>query len=224
MHPKSIRRNINVPFWLWAVFVFSTLFFIALACAVHFNKTIFFDGTFIDFTRSVNSPILTSVMRIVTHLGDKVVVALVTAGIGALLYAKHRCIDLLLLVTAVTGSAGINVFLKLFFQRARPNTAFALIFEDGFSFPSGHAMASAILAVTVIIIMRNSERRTFVIVAMSTYMLLVGFSRVYLGVHYPSDVIAGFCVSIAWAVFVFIAVEHSTILDSLKSRITPRVK
>lgn len=217
--PKVKSSHTRPPYWLLGILLFTTTVFVVLALYVHSGNTIFFDDTLARAVRLAVSPTFTPLMRALTHAGDKAVVALFTVCIAIVLYVRHSRSNLFLLISIVGGSAAINMFLKLLFQRVRPDTAFALIVEDGFSFPSGHAMASAAFAAALIVLFRHSKWRLPISLALIGYMLMVGFSRVYLGVHYPSDVIAGFCASIAWAAFIFIVAEHSTFLEKLKSKL-----
>ena len=95
----------------------------------------------------------------------------------------------------------LNQLLKLIIQRPRPE-GFALAVEQGFSFPSGHSMvAMAFFGLLAWMVWRyETDRATRIgcVAAFGTVAVLVGVSRIYLGVHYASDVIAGFCVSLAW--------------------------
>ena len=106
--------------------------------------------------------------------------------------------------------AGLNVVLKLIVQRPRPE-GFRLAEVGGFSFPSGHSMAAmAFFGLLVWLVWhyeRDRGKRWFLCAALSLVAVMVGVSRVYLGVHYASDVVAGFCVALAWlAVYTHIAV------------------
>jgi membrane-associated phospholipid phosphatase len=73
-----------------------------------------------------------------------------------------------------------------------------IVIEKGYSFPSGHAMISCALAITIMILCWPTRWRRLAIIGGTIYFILVGISRLYLGVHYPSDVLGGWCVSIAW--------------------------
>ena len=106
--------------------------------------------------------------------------------------------------------AGLNVVLKLIVQRPRPE-GFRLAEADGFSFPSGHSMAAmAFFGLLVWIVWhyeRDRGKRWFLCATLTLVAVLVGVSRIYLGVHYASDVVAGFCVALAWlAVYTHVAV------------------
>lgn len=101
-------------------------------------------------------------------------------------------------------AAALNVLLKSLVRRPRP-VGFRLAVETGFSFPSGHSMAAmAFYGLIVWLIWRSAmdrRRRVMLSAAFALVIVLIGVSRVYLGVHYASDVIGGFCVSLIWLAF-----------------------
>ena len=97
----------------------------------------------------------------------------------------------------------LNQILKYIVQRNRPE-GYRLIDESGYSFPSGHSMVSTafygFLIYLVIKKVKNKYLKNFLVILLSILIILIGFSRVYLGVHYASDVIAGFFISIAYLI------------------------
>ena len=143
--------------------------------------------------------------RDITSLGSIAVLGIVSFVVVAyLLLAKSRAAALLVLV-AVLGGLAINSLLKIQFGRPRPDLFVPAAKVFTASFPSGHAAYSAITYMTLAALLaRTTECRRlrvyFVAVAIAlTFM--IGVSRVYLGVHYPTDVLAGWCVGSAWALF-----------------------
>lgn len=104
---------------------------------------------------------------------------------------------------AVAGSALLNVAAKHAFHRVRPGLWQSIAPETTFSFPSGHAMGSATLACVLVILTWNTRARIPVLVAAVLFTLGVGLSRVYLGVHFPSDIAAGWVAAVAWVVGVY---------------------
>ncbi len=101
---------------------------------------------------------------------------------------------------ALGGSALLNLAAKQFFARERPTLWESISPEDTFSFPSGHAMGSMTLAVVLVLLAWPTRWRWAVLAAMALFVPMVGLSRVYLGVHYPSDILAGWAAAAAWAV------------------------
>lgn len=102
------------------------------------------------------------------------------------------------LALAVVGAALLNLAVKAIFHRARPDLWPRLVAEDTFSFPSGHAMGSMAFAVAVSVLAWPTRWRWPVLIGGALFALLVGASRLYLGVHFPSDVLAGWCASLVW--------------------------
>jgi undecaprenyl-diphosphatase len=148
-------------------------------------------------------PWVREMARDVTSLGSVVVLGLVTLAVAGLLLLSGGRAAALLVVVAVAGGIAINSLLKLQFARPRPDlfAPAAKVFTA--SFPSGHAALSAITYLTLAALlarMTASRRlRTYVMALAVGLTLLIGVSRIYLGVHYPTDIIAGWCIGSAWA-------------------------
>jgi undecaprenyl-diphosphatase len=139
----------------------------------------------------------------ITSLGSTTVLALVTlAVVGYLLFARKTGAAWMML-GAVAGGTLLNNLMKLVFERPRPDLVAHIVETQTTSFPSGHAMISAITYLTIGAIMARVQEHRAVriyIVAMAVITtVLVGVSRVYLGVHWPSDVLAGWCAGASWA-------------------------
>ena len=99
---------------------------------------------------------------------------------------------------AVAGSALLNLAVKAYFARERPDLWDSVVVETSFSFPSGHAMGSATLATALILLTWRGRWHWPVLVLLPIFVVTVGIARIYLGVHYPSDILAGFAVAVAW--------------------------
>ncbi len=148
------------------------------------------------------SPGWTSFFERVTWLGNVPVLVAVTAAAAAVLAWKRRRMELLLLMLAVVGTEILTLGLKLGFHRERPFFADPLASESSYSFPSGHASVSLAVYGTIAFIaarqLENVRARLAVLVAAAVLILLIGISRLYLGVHFLTDVIAGFSLGLAW--------------------------
>lgn len=148
------------------------------------------------------SPGWTSFFERVTWLGNVPVLVVVTAVAVALLAWKGRWMEVLLLLLAVVGAEILTVGLKLGFHRERPFFSDPLASESSYSFPSGHAGVSLAVYGTIAFIaarhLTSIRARLAVLVAAAILILLIGFSRLYLGVHFLTDVIAGFSLGLAW--------------------------
>lgn len=145
----------------------------------------------------------------ITALGSVAVLSLVILLAFALLASLRRWTEALLLVAGAGGGLMISQGLKRLFERERPDLAYRAVEAVNASFPSGHAMLSAVVFLTLgVLAARFSERRRVKVLAVGAAVLvslLVGGSRVYLGVHWASDVLAGWCVGAAWAMACWLA-------------------
>ena len=108
---------------------------------------------------------------------------------------------------AIIGSALLNLGAKQLFARERPTLWESIAPESSFSFPSGHAMGSITLAMVLVLLAWHTRWRWWVTVPMAAFVAMVGLSRVYLGVHYPSDILAGWASSIGWVVGAYLLVS-----------------
>ncbi|MEQ9622898.1 phosphatase PAP2 family protein [Coleofasciculus chthonoplastes] len=105
------------------------------------------------------------------------------------------------------GSVIINRTAKLVLQRVRPNLWESPAPEFDYAFPSGHAMGSMTFAIVLIILTWNTRWRWLVVIGSIVFAIAIGWTRMYLGVHYPSDIIAGWMASIAWTVGVSLLIR-----------------
>lgn len=105
---------------------------------------------------------------------------------------------------AIIGSALLNLGAKHLFARERPSLWESIAPESSFSFPSGHAMGSMTLACVLVFLAWHTRWRWIVLAAASIFVMLVGLSRVYLGVHYPSDILAGWAAALTWTAAMYL--------------------
>ena len=182
----------SVYFWVPAII------FLALADEVREKEPLPGDVSILTGINSFASPLLDNIFLAITALGSAfTVIVAVTAAAAAMYYLGKRR-GALFLLFAAGGTALINSLFKLFFARERPELWEQLVTEPGYSFPSGHAMISSALALSVILLTWHTKYRWYAVVFGILYTLSVSISRVYLGVHFPSDIVAGWCVSVLW--------------------------
>lgn len=186
----------------FAVFLVAVISFVYLVKEVFSGETLKFDQQALVMINQTASSFQDTLWVIVTQFGGFVAVPIITAAIVLLLLKRKKIYSAILVVAGVGGAAIINTVLKLTFERVRPDLWEQLIVETSYSFPSGHAMASCALAATLALVTWRTRWRSLVIVGGIIYVLLVGYSRLYLGVHYPTDVFAGWAVSVAWVLFI----------------------
>jgi membrane-associated phospholipid phosphatase len=139
--------------------------------------------------------------KVVTLAGNSAVLGVIVVAVGFVLLRRGRANDAVLLILAFGGSAAVNALLKLIFHRPRPELAFVHL--DTYSFPSGHAAVSAATFTTMAYLLarrhHSTTARIWIGLVAAAAIALVGFSRLYLGAHYLSDVLAGISFGIAWA-------------------------
>jgi undecaprenyl-diphosphatase len=139
-----------------------------------------------------------------TALGGGAVLTLVTLLAAGYLLAKRKSSLAMFLASSIAAGGILNTVLKSIFVRDRPDVVPHLVEVSSASFPSGHAMNSAMVYLTLAALLVSAERsrrvRIFLLAAAILLTLIVGFSRMYLGVHWPTDVLAGWAVGAAWAV------------------------
>ena len=188
---------------LGAILVAGTalLFFGWLAEEVLEADTNQFDAFVRTAIHRLASPAFTSMMQDVSFLGA--VGVLVTLSLLAIFLFSyfHRHREAVLLAITMAGATVLDLALKHAFHRARPVPFFGT-FPNSYSFPSGHALSSLCFygALAAILSARTPRRDMRLFIWMVAVLLIgiVGFSRIYLGVHYPSDVIAGYCAALVW--------------------------
>ena len=149
---------------------------------------------------NLRTDVLTGIMKVITSLGGAYV--LIALTLGSLLVLKNRRISILITLNLIISTI-LNFLLKYVIERPRPE-GYGLILESGYSFPSGHSMVSmafyGFLIYLVYHYIKNKKLKIALISVLSILIFLIGTSRIYLGVHYTSDVIAGFAFSIAYLI------------------------
>lgn len=180
--------------------------FMALAAAVHHGFSQSVDEAVLRWLAARRSAPLDDVMTEITTLGDGVVLIMIVAVTSVFLWLSHHRWSVYILVTGVLGGKILNTALKLGFDRDRPSIVQAITDTSSPSFPSGHAMGAMVAYGSIAYLVSRLEptprlrAATWVIAA--AIVLLIGFSRMYLGVHYPTDIIAGFLAGLVWVVLV----------------------
>lgn len=213
---RKLAHNVHATFGIFLVAgalvaLGGTYTFAMLAGHVQSGATQQFDDAVLRWIGEHRSPTLEPIMLEITLLGTgSVVIALVAVTALFLWLTRHRYSAILLLVATVGGIL-LNNLLKIGFGRPRPE-----LFEWGthvvsLSFPSGHAMSSAVVYGTVAYLAARLQRRlvhrVLTLMAAGIIILLICITRLYLGVHYPSDVIAGVIIGLAWAGFCLATLE-----------------
>lgn len=161
-----------------------------------------FDMSIIGVIQGMEMPWLTKVLKFFTWIGSGSVVAPVTFIAFFLLYFifKYRQ-QAFLFVSVIAGTVLLNELLKLYFKRERPEI-YRIIDAGGFSFPSGHTMMAFSLYTIITYVAWRNVKSSFgrvLLVLFATFMIsMIAVSRIYLGVHYPSDIVGGLAASALW--------------------------
>jgi undecaprenyl-diphosphatase len=194
----------NSRFLLWSALTAFTLWmFIYITSELVEGEPLIVDRVLIIWAARVRSPWLTAAALDVTALGSVTLVLMFAVFALVVLTALRDRNGVLQLVAASVGAAILTSATKNIVERVRPSVIPRLVEVSGFSYPSGHATLTTALYVTIgIIAARHVSQprvRAMIFLATSVVLLLVGVSRIYLGVHYPTDVASGISLGLAWA-------------------------
>lgn len=195
-----IQRQANRFWWLIALLAWLSFLILAVSVHLHANWLTHFDQGLQQISINVRQPNRTAFFKWFALLGTptaNVIICLVIAG-GLWRHHYHFATGWVL-----TAQVGINILttvFKMLLQRARPLHKLAV--QGGYSFPSGHTTATAtmvlILLLIIIPLCRSHFWRYLLGVISIGWLVLMGFDRIYLFVHYPSDVLAGMCLALGW--------------------------
>ncbi len=189
---------------------FGVLCFIAVADEVHEGDTNQIDRALLLALRSSTDPadplggrVVEEMGRDVTALGGMTVLTLLTLGVLGYLLLIHKPLAALFVAVSVLGALALSSGLKDLFERPRPDLVTRLSYVVTSSFPSGHSMLSASVYLTLGALLARMQAnlvvKAYILLWAAFLACLVGLSRVYVGVHWPSDVLAGWSAGAAWA-------------------------
>ncbi|RNI25876.1 phosphatase PAP2 family protein [Rufibacter latericius] len=205
----------------WLVFVGSVLLFFWMATVVFIEQEKELDQAAFAFAGDITDPETTDAMYFITFFGSKNFLIFGSLGLALLflVFRKWRFYSLKIIAISATTTL-FNQSMKLFFARPRPDTAFMQV--NGNSFPSGHAMiGGAFWGLIVYLVWTNVRQvwlRWVLSILLGIWILLIGFSRVYLNVHYASDVLAGWAAGIFWLIIAIF------LLNKLQQRLGRKVE
>lgn len=183
----------------------ATLGFVLLGLAMHMGATLAFDRQVLLSIYATAAPWQDTLWVTLTHMAGGAAVTVLLLGVAAVLLYRQQKLLALQFVASVGGAMVWSTLLKLAFERMRPELWEQLILETTYSFPSGHAIASSAITLSAVVLLWSTEWRRAALVAGAIYVVLIGYSRLYLGVHYPTDIVAGWLVSIVWVSVVAVA-------------------
>jgi undecaprenyl-diphosphatase len=210
---RETEKLLSLSLLLGLTAAIATLIFFGwLADEALEGTTQHFDEATRNAVHQLASPLLTTIMRGVSFIGSTLALAVGTTVVVVRFVLLKWTREAKLFAITMIGAGLLNVTLKLAFKRPRPVPFFNLTAPETYSFPSGHSLTSACFfgALAAILTVRVKSMRVRVIVwVVCTFMfVLIGFSRIYLGVHHTTDVIAGFAAALIWILVVrFVEME-----------------
>lgn len=198
---KMENNNKNIKSIKWLIFLTFTIIILIITKKVLDQDIMKIDLIGYNFiSKYLINPKLTSIIKMITNIGSAF--SLITITIVLLIVIKDKLVSYSILGNLIIITF-FNQMLKLTLQRPRP-TDFRLINETGYSFPSGHSMVNTAFYGYLIYIIykriKNKYLKWSLIILLSILIITIGISRIYLGVHYTSDVVAGFLISICYLI------------------------
>ena len=216
-HGRSVYTAVGI-FLVAGVLVAiaGTIGFAKLAEVVREGYTQQFDTAVLRWIGAHHSPTLTTIMTEITPLGTGIVVLTVVGVTTAFLWHTEHKHSARMLLAATAGAILLNNALKLLFDRDRPNVFEWETHAASSSFPSGHAMSATVVYGTVAYLLARLQKhgwaRALTLLFAVVMVALICLTRLYLGVHYPSDVLGGIIVGLAWSGFCMATLEASLAL------------
>jgi undecaprenyl-diphosphatase len=215
---NHLRRLDIAAYWTALALCVLAWVFLGIAEATHEPRLVYVERELMLLLRKPGAPHeaigpswLTDLWRDVTALGSVTVVTLTTLAVVGYLALSGLWRTAFVVVLAASGAGVLSSVLKATFQRARPDAALHFVEVTGASFPSGHTLAAAVMYPTlgalVAGVTKSRQIQIYVLCLALAASVLVGFSRVFLGVHYPSDVAAGLSVGFAWSIVCYVVLR-----------------
>ncbi len=200
--PFVSARNARLFLWLGGA-ALALLVFVRITRELIEGDVSATDRAILLAVARIRAPWLTSMAVDVTALGSITLVALFSAFTLLVLLVLRDRMGAIQLLVASGGAGVLTLVTKDIIERVRPAEAQQLVVVTGFSYPSGHSVSTSALYLTITIIagryIQRSGARAAILVSVSVVLILVGASRVYLGVHYATDVVSGISLGTAWA-------------------------
>ena len=220
-HPRSLSPT-GLAIAGWAAFIVAGLLFVAIAWNIAGRTALTaLDGDVAQWLQAHAIPGLTTLLLLLTHMHSLAAIGLYSVAFAAVLARLRERTWILTLALAVGGAMLLNVVLKNAYERARPRFEEPLVELATYSFPSGHTAAAVafygVLAAFLVSRFYELKLRAACVAGAIAMVALVAFSRVYLGAHYLSDVLAAVCSSTVWLVLC-LATGHSLVRRTLKRR------
>jgi membrane-associated phospholipid phosphatase len=184
--------------------------FLALAILVgQHPQGLAWDVAILNTIHAAARPSLDIFAATLTNFGGFFGVLLIAVVIGLVLLYRQQWRSLLCLIITLLGTGILNLTTKALFHRPRPQLWDGILPHWGYAFPSGHAMASMSIVVIVIGLTWGSRWCWLAIFAGSIFVAAIAWTRLYLGAHYPSDILAGWLLALGWTISISLAVRQN---------------
>jgi undecaprenyl-diphosphatase len=207
MMPVKVRNWLSWSRRHWRrllVLVFASilpmLWFAEIAEDLVEHEGFFYDAPILQALHAFSSDGYDALARSISLIGLRWGTVPLDIAVFVFLLARRQSMHARYWAVAVGGAAVLNVVAKHAFARTRPNLWQSIAPENTFSFPSGHAMGSMAAMAALVVLLWPTRWRYPMLIFAATFVVAVGLSRMYLGVHYPSDVLAGWAASLGWVI------------------------
>ena len=190
------------PITLLIIAVVGALGFSWIAIATKNGVFATFDRSTLLGARSLANPALDASVPLLTMLGDVVFVCIVTLALTLWCLRRKSWNRAIVLLFGVAGASALCYAIKIVAGRERPDLWTHLVTETSHSFPSGHATASMALALCLGVVLWHTKYRIASVAGGALYVLVIAFTRIYAGVHYPTDILAGWLLAATWVTMV----------------------
>ena len=207
--PRILPLLTTVRFIGLMIAAFSLWGFYEIAEEVLEQETQSIDTRVLMTIRQWHTPFLDRLMVVITNIGNPSVLLVASLLLAAILLWRKRRAETVTLAIAAIGALGLNVVLKDLFARSRPELWQRTVEVNFYSFPSGHAMMSVVVFGIIGYLLATHVPRWRIAIATSTVLLVcaIGFSRLYFGVHWPTDIVAGYAAGTVWLVACILSLE-----------------
>lgn len=206
------KKDIALVITLLSLFAF-------IVILLETGKIIRIENAVYMYISSYMNPIFTIIVKIITNLGGPVIIAIICLVLCGLHQTRMKYG--IPVVITVFSSFILNTILKYIFARQRPSVL-RLINETSYSFPSGHSMINAALyTIIILLLLKNADKKGKRIIASISLVILfiiIGLSRIYLGVHYFGDVIAGWILGVFVAFVIYLVIKYLEIKNILNKK------
>ncbi len=220
---NNLKNNKRLIILLFVAFVSLIVFIKLLDNVVEKEAITILDSQILNFIYTNRNEKLNTFFLLITSLGNPLELTIVVIFVTTILIIKrHKYYALVLLISLVFNIIFVTI-IKFIIERPRPPINYALVIENNFSFPSAHTIIAVTFYGVIFYFLaraiKNKYFEYFVIFLGIVLTLLIGISRIYLGVHWTSDVLASYCLGIVWFCILVILLDHTSYVKKLVKKL-----